>query len=64
MRLEVKEDSETYGPRGKGDQGIGFERDGKLVHGKNSERTGKVCSCGLKMGMNGINCILVYMAAT
>lgn len=33
----------------KGDQGIRFERDGKIVNGKNSKRTEKLGSCGLKM---------------
>lgn len=55
---------EAYRHGGKGDQAIEFERDGKVVNSKNSERTGKVCSYGLKMGMSRTYHILVYMAAT
>lgn len=44
---------EAYGHGKKGDQRIRFERDGKVVNGNNSERTGKLSSYVLKMGMNG-----------
>lgn len=35
---------EAYGHGKKGDQRIRFERDGKVVNGNNSERTGKLSS--------------------
>lgn len=44
---------EAYGHGKKGDQRIRFERDGKVVNGNNSERTGKLSSYVLKMVMNG-----------
>lgn len=64
LGLELKEDKKVHRLGSKGDQEIGFERDGKAVNGKNNERTGKVCSCGLKIGMSRAYCILLYMAAT